>query len=982
MKKDINDSLIRKFPLLSILGAVFCFFVVPFALLNLGLERMLKLREEKETAAVFKQMDNRLEYLFRHSDDQHYFHAMFKRVFDRAISAPDPVESIETSIAQLRSRFGNQLSFIVWNHKGEKIEHLSDEKSYHYVVRNLYLMFQEVAQNCRSNYPGYPETLAVVTDKLNLFRNYLGRFLVPNHLRLPYQAGIQGSCIHADTDDRKPMFWFHADTELTFLCSLSGSLLRQNSGLKHALEVLNNSDQIQCGIVCDNKIFPATDSVTERELLLELGKFENASLPHRVTAENLFAFKLLGPSIRGFCRKPRSSLANGYPHQLKLVYLGQFSLGLALLLYILYCYSLRLGKIRLSIRLKLALLFLYANGLPLMILGTIGFEYLQQQRYNLITEAHAANEKLLLELDSGYNRFRQALAHKTSERLQNFRRQTRFQEPDATMTSVYSQLLDKLEAEEIHIFNQSGQIRASHKRHRKQVSQTFMKIFAAGALTFANQKAGDQFDKLVEQAGASFRLAGKQVLDRGSSILQTLLVKLERIENFNFGTQLKLCYTTLLGDAINRQFHSFMIIVWREEQAQANYARTQIEQFNDKKADSFLAANVLADGMIISPGLSRPRQILPILQKASALQNYNEDELRVGNKRYIASAIGGKALNHLALIALSPAEKIDEQIENDKFYLSIFIIVSLALSTGVALSLSKQFIEPVNQLANAVVQIGRRNFRYRTNIGSNDEFGDLGQVFNSSIAELEKLEIGRVVQENLFPGNSFRQGEIEIFARTVSMTKLSGDYYDFFAIDDNLTGVFMGDVAGHGIPAALIMAMAKASVLTRKEQRQSPDQLLTAIHLMLYSLKSSTFKRMMTCQYMTLNRANGILTIANAGHCFPIIVTDKGKNAEFKEIIGTPVGIAKRSKYNNTQIRLSPGDTIILYSDGMLEANNEKFGAFGADRLLELAREAWHQNLNQYYDNMFAANQSWGGEAEDDLTIVLLRYAGKGDSHV
>lgn len=981
-KNFANEGLLKRFPLLSWLGALLCFVVVPFFLIDTAIERTLQLRSDKEIAATFREMDNRLEFLLRHCDDKHYFHSLFKRIFDRAVRSSDPVKSVAQGITFLRRRFPQGLKFIVWDGNGQKVESLSDEKSFHYIVRNLLQMFREVADHCKSNYPGYPETLPVVSDKVHIFRSYLGRFLVPAHLRLPYQAGVQGACVMADTLNRMPLFWFHSEPELTWFCGIHGDVLNQNLGLKHSIETLNRSGDIISGIVSNNQVLPAADEAVERELLLELGKFENASLPHRQTATNLYAFKLLDPDTRGFCRLPRASLSFGLTQQVKSGYIGRLLGALLLFAFVLYCYQLRLGRIKLSIRLKLAGLFLYATGLPLLILGTIGYEYLQQQRFSLISRTHAANEKMLLEIDAGYGRHRNRMGQFTEAELAGFRQEMLEKEPDSGMTDVYDRLLKNLGAEEIHFFNQSGQILASHKRHRKMVSQAFMKIFAAAALTFANQKVDDLFDQLVESSGSNLKLAGKKVVERGASALKTLLTRLERIENFVFGTQMKLCYTTLLGDRLGRRFHSLMIIVWREDEAQRDYIASLIDRYNRRSNATLLAATVFTDGLTISPGIKSGRRLLPILQKAAALQNVSEDELQIDGKTYIATAIGGKALNNLALVALSPVSVVEEEIDQLKFYLGLSICIILAISVGVALSLSNQFLAPVQQLAEAVLQIGRRNFRYRTGIGSNDEFGDLGKVFDTSMEELEELEIGRVVQENLFPGNRFSAGAIEVFARTVSMTRLGGDYYDFFKVDDNLVGVFMGDVAGHGIPAALIMAMAKASVQIRTEERRSPSRLLTAIHQMLFSLKSNNFKRMMTCQYMTFNGADGELTIANAGHCFPVIVTGNGNASSYQEIIGSPVGIAKRARYSDHQLKLEPGDTVILYSDGMLEASNVQFGAFGADRLLQLALEAYSDDLATYYQNMFAANQKWAEKSEDDLTIVLIRYGKAGVTHV
>ncbi len=86
------------------------------------------------------------------------------------------------------------------------------------------------------------------------------------------------------------------------------------------------------------------------------------------------------------------------------------------------------------------------------------------------------------------------------------------------------------------------------------------------------------------------------------------------------------------------------------------------------------------------------------------------------------------------------------------------------------------------------------------------------------------------------------------------MTRLGGDYYDYYIIDHDFAGILMGDVAGHGVPAALLMSMAKASVLLAdEEQKHSPAALLGELHKVIFRIKSSKIKRMMTCQYFSIN---------------------------------------------------------------------------------------------------------------------------------
>ncbi len=873
----------------------------------------------------------------------------------------------------MKKRFPGSLRFIVWDAAGKPVEALTDEKGYRYLVKNLHTLFSEVANHCRINYPGNPETLPIVKEKINLFRRYLGRFLVPSHLRLPYQAGSAGRCIEADTRNSFPLFWFHSEPELTVYCSFAGNITRKNYGLKHAISILNNNDKFISGIVKNSHVSPFLAQDVTRDLMLELGKFENASLPQRETKEHLFSFKLLTPNIRGFCLIKKSDLPGGQPAEVKKHFLARGVLFAFIFTFVAFCYSLRIKKLHFSLRLKLALLFLYANGLPLLILGSIGYEYVQQQRDHLIQESHATNEQLLLDIDAGFERYVASLNKKVDERLQGLRKKFVKKAPDSSQTPLFKKFSDALGANELHVFGERGKALVSYRSDNRIINQVILKLFAVSGIIFANQTPEEQFEELVKEYGSAISVGGQQFIQRGSELLNTLLTKLNKLAYFNFGSQVRLCYATLIGDEVDSVFNSLMIVIWKEEWVQADYMKEKLQEFNSDDETTLIGANFLFNGQLVFPNIKSHHRLLPVLQKAAALQVAYEENCELDNKSYLVTAISGRKLDKIALAAVTPMSEIEQQLEQLKFYMGFCIALTFIITAGIAFSLSNQFLEPVSELAQTVKQIGKRNFRYRADINSNDEFGDLGKVFNTSIKELEDLEIGRVVQENLLPGNQLEHAGAEVYAKTVTMTRLGGDYYDFFIIDANSSGIFMGDVAGHGIPAALIMAMAKSLVLLSGNERQSPELLLTSLHKMLYKLKSKTFKRMMTCQYLTINGQNGRVCLANAGHCFPVLVRDQGQQAEYIEVIGTPVGISKRARYQNVDIQLQPGDTMILYSDGMLEAANEHNVAFGTERFLQLCKSAWSRDLQAYYQAMYQANVEWSAKAEDDLSIVIVR---------
>ncbi len=1029
----ITSSIFVRFRLLTWLGAFFCFAVVPVFLIDAGLSSILQLRHEKELRHIFNEMDDRLNFMTRYADEPHFYHSLLKAAFDeathhekwpqtilngitritfsfyeavsnarlpaatksdglfshqtifsellRSCRRPPPLTSMARNIKRLKQRFPGALRFIVWDEKGKVVDSLNDEKNYRYIVNNLFFFFREIAEHCRDNYPGEPQQLPIVEKRFNLFRSYLGRFLVPNHLRLPFQAGEHGRCILADSQNGFPLFWFDSKPGLTIFCAIKTSHLT-NAGIRYAITapIKNGSGApISSGFIdmrnLDDKIAEA-DSPFKRLLLLELAKYENAGLPHRNTDNFLMAFKLLSPDLRGYCVVNRRDMAIGYPEQYKARILFRAAGFIIVLLFVCYCYSLRQPKRNFSIRLRIAFLFLYANGLPLMILGTTGYEYLQQQEDTLLSEAHSNSERILQEIDSGYERHKRTMNRETIAELAQYTEETTSRLPGRQDLERLKQIVHRLKGEEINIYDTNGNNLVEYRRVGKSAGQTFIRVFAANSLNFSNQTESDTeaADALKDQP--SVRITKDAIIMNHSSILENMLNLLDSVNLYSFGTDLKLCFARLLGNRQQRNFHSFLILTWRVDDAQSSYAEQQISRTNTGGSETEYVAMSTTTGQIFAKSGVDEEKLRPILQKAMNLRSAHADYIELNGRNSLVTAIAGRQMDKMVLAAITSTAPIIKKLETTWYQMFAIVIFSLMIISAVVVALSRQFIGPVRQLSETVRQISKRNFSHRTQIESDDEFGQLGQTFNETMADMAELEIGRVVQEALLPEASHKSDRIEIFAKTATMTKLGGDYFDYLKLPDNQTGVFMGDVAGHGIPAALIMAMAKATVTIQRKFLTDPAMLLSSLHDMLFKLKSDGFKRMMTCQYLVINDKSGKVSFANAGHCFPVIVGKNGKAAHMLEIIGTPVGIARKARYQNHLFELQPGETVILYSDGMLEATSTSGEVFGPDNLLNLAKSAWHKDLSQYYQNLFQANRAWAQSVDDDLTIVLLRLSG------
>ena len=238
---------------------------------------------------------------------------------------------------------------------------------------------------------------------------------------------------------------------------------------------------------------------------------------------------------------------------------------------------------------------------------------------------------------------------------------------------------------------------------------------------------------------------------------------------------------------------------------------------------------------------------------------------------------------------------------------------------------------------------------------------------------MEDLSVATTVQENLFPLDSLKHNRALIWGKSVTMTRLGGDYFDYFPLNDKEVGVLMGDVAGHGVPAGFLMAMAKATVMLSEEDKNNPSKLLSSIHKVFFHVKSKKIKRMMTCVYFCINTETGAYTMANAGHCYPAFIDNKG-NVSLLEINGTPLGITKRARFVNSEGKFENNSYMLLYTDGMLEAHNDKGESIGVDRFTELVSNSYSDDPETFYSRIFAGYKKWSPLADDDITMVLVKF--------
>jgi phosphoserine phosphatase RsbU/P len=312
----------------------------------------------------------------------------------------------------------------------------------------------------------------------------------------------------------------------------------------------------------------------------------------------------------------------------------------------------------------------------------------------------------------------------------------------------------------------------------------------------------------------------------------------------------------------------------------------------------------------------------------------------------------------------------------------VFIVTGLFLARLVSLNLSK----PLEEIISVLKNIRRGHFDSRVKVMSNDEIGYTGDAINEmamGLQEREKmrqsLDLAREVQLNLLPKSPPSIKGLDIAGKSIYCDQTGGDYFDFFEIDGQKKGriaVVVGDVAGHGIPSALLMASARAFLRLRSFLPGTIAQTVADVNIQM-SRDVGYSGQFMTLFFLGIDADAGEINWVRAGHD-PAILYDRDSGL-FEKLMGKglPMGVDEHSIYvENKKTGLKEGQVIIIGTDGIWEARGPDGKIFGKDPLYEILRQKNESGAEEILNEIMSALKNFksGLELEDDATMVVIRF--------
>ena len=236
----------------------------------------------------------------------------------------------------------------------------------------------------------------------------------------------------------------------------------------------------------------------------------------------------------------------------------------------------------------------------------------------------------------------------------------------------------------------------------------------------------------------------------------------------------------------------------------------------------------------------------------------------------------------------------------------------------------------------------------------------------------QELDIARSIQQNLLPNRLPSEGWFRASGSSIASRMVGGDYFDVRQVTPDYYAAVIADVSGKGVSAALLAALLQGAFLLASEGPAQIDQVMA--HVNHFLSERTTGEKYATVFYCTVEK-NGTLRWSNAGHPKPIVIRDDGSTSML-ETTGMPLGLLSIATFDVESVELNNGDKVVIYSDGLSEAENPEGEFFDRTMLMQTILANAKRSCSELHAGLVAAVEDFteGAVLSDDITLLVLEY--------
>jgi len=950
---SLRSILRAHLPLLRWLGQVLIFFAIPLLIVTAGFGRMWERQERERHDQAFTRLDRHLALIRKRSNTIVYLGAQFDALkqFIRRSPFRERTERMRKAIATFHARFPGMLRIIMFDREGRRLCPELDPSVPDSIVRRL----SEVL--C-----GEDETRL---EAANRYRPILSAFLGPGVE--PEQLAQGAKLKPVDANPGGEWRW------LSFATGKWGGFCIQvrmvpdwdqaplNDQIR-LLRQLRPKRQVDFGLVDLRRHAYAPPDVA-----VALRQYGVTTRQHALLPASLVTLQQIDAGVFLWASIPRRLLGDFDSRRLRLI----FWVTAVFSVLCLVSARVMLGQSTfvLSIRQRLLLLFAFAGGVPLVLIAFAQWDALQDLERRRSREATEAMERHLQALDNRYANLRADIELKLGQML----RPDRFADLEARKNwrEVLEEVRRSFSPREIYVFNPNGKVLLRYQENanppwmEKNIREegstrllgSLIRTLCSRLQPVEESVSGEMAVSIAEQFTGGELPVGEMVSNLGKVFEITVF----RDQHWIFLQPMRSA-----GGRIER----VVSVSWKRDLLERLYLQRAIPEFEKIMPEVRLMAwsPVLPLGPLPSnfPLYGSLRPFLAQLEAQGGTVFGDHDE---PGHRYLLTGVKPRRISDHLLLAVREDNFISAERTRTIRLMVGFTLGLFAVTIFLGYILSQRFLQPIGHLTTGIEAIAERDFQHRLPPGDLDELGRLSETFNRMMEGLSDLEVGRIVQESLFPKDELVVGAYRAFGQTHAATELGGDYYDVKRLPDDRILLIIGDVTGHGVGPAMVMAMAKIMVEYCLSDFDL-ERFTVAFNDSLFKVMKR--KRFMSCFLGIVDTKRHVMQMVNAGHNFPYLVRG---SAHLLEDLGNsyPIGSRASLKPKVVELPMEAGDTLLFYTDGLIETDT---GAtqIGYEGVAEALPRYLDADLPASCERIWAWNRelAQGKRQEDDITLLML----------
>lgn len=966
--------------LLRWLLPVALFVAVPMLLFFGGFSHIERLHRDNLLKEIEQSLESEMLRFEAQIDTEPFLAKLFREIFYKASKG-----NAEQVFSDYRVRLEQKIDYLLWNASGTLLDSTISPESFD---GDWKLGLPVLKRPFSANESGKK----ITDEEMINVRRLLGPQLIMESIE-DCRSEDENRLLWCDSTGKRPLAWIYANASLSVAIFVKPEVLREKLGLDYYVKYGQDSKNLfRLGFVSGDHAVAVDTMPDHDKALIVLAKHEIAVTQRFETNHAIYFPKIIEDDLSLFAYVSKTGRLSTQNNA------GFIAAGfLFLLLSPLVIMSGRAvingEPLKLSISRKLALLFVYANGLPLAMLFFASYDFINQKEFALFDEIHAQGTRYLQNLDERFESEHALQIVKIQKAITEFKNSIR---SDGLNYANYSSMAQKLNrgmdigrqmrlyliASESNMFGTVDSLYDSEKRY----------AFAEEMLDSADLKRNDE--KKYLSAIGKFILSGLngKVPDPRSSTeveliaesaMQKPLLEVQheflagngKIAMWGMGLKNSPACINLISVDDNQHYDYMLIVNWSLDVLEGIYLKRQFLSANRNISDLQIGLINEVSDVFFPESFAKQAELRLYAKNFTHKPCDPRQFIKLDGRDYLIMGFIGKYLNNFNLLALYPVENIKKRISREKINLAFAGVVSLLLTVILGQFLAQSFLFPLQKLTSGAEAIRQRDFAVRLPPLGRDEFGEMAQIFNETMIDLEELKVAGVVQEALLPKKFPDCGSCKIYGQIVSMGDLGGDYFDYFNTSEGRFSVLVGDVAGRGAGAALIMAMAKAWVMQLQEYLEKPAELATQLHGLINASGRGS-KKIMTFQYMNIAGNDGTAVYTNAGGWPPLIVSPETSIVREIDLPGPMLGALKRPKFSTCDLTFTPGEAVILYSDGVIEAKDKSGAVLGLNALKELVKNSYDADPAVYFAKLLEAHRNFTGEvsAVDDMTLLIVLF--------